>query len=131
MSNVERGISITPDKQNKKEVLILDFLAVAQQGGVLNQLDERRHNLIDAYFKTGATLESLKGVAGVGTRERVRQLIVSGIERLWKTLPPSLQENYPQEEIIAMLHFETRARMSEARKTWWASRKQSQDSPAF
>lgn len=95
------------------------FCSILGQAGRYTDLDQRRISLIDVYFGTEATLENLAPLAGVTSRERVRQLITSGMERLWESLPPELQAQFQKDKVILLKQIhspETRAKMSEAHK---------------
>jgi len=90
------------------------------------ELDERTRELISIYFGTDTTLEKLMGIARVSSRERVRQIIIAGMKKLWQDLPPSLKEQHQKERVIQLKKSEarkgkkhtpeTRAKMSEAHK---------------
>jgi len=93
------------------------FWQQAKNLGALGVLSERRRMLIEArYTEPFPTLNKLKESAGVTTRERVRQLIGSGIGNVWHRMPPHIQILYPLEELSSLTTPETRAKMSKAHK---------------
>lgn len=95
------------------------FLRQGIENQAYQELEARTRNLIGIYFGTDATLDDLREIANVNSRERVRQLIRRGMEDLWQALPPALKVQYPKETVIQLkkeFSHETRARMSEARK---------------
>ncbi|MBI4037976.1 hypothetical protein HY382_02955 [Candidatus Curtissbacteria bacterium] len=100
----------------------LTFLVDVTQSKLYENLDARRRNLIGIYYGSQATLEDLVQVAQVTSRKSVRQLIISGMEELWRNLPSDLQEKHPREKVIKFKkRFDHRAkeRMSKSRTFYW------------
>src|SRR3954467_2155558 len=69
---------------------------------VFNALDVRRRNLIGVYYSSEVTLQQLAPQAGVTTRERVRQLIRSGMRLMYQALPEDVQARYSLGDVVLL-----------------------------
>jgi len=100
-----------------------EFLLLSVKLGLFSQLDERSKKLIIQRATTTGPLDSLRDVAGVTTRERVRQIIVEGLRTIHEKIPPELKEHYNLGEILSLDYGkktifspEARAKISAAHK---------------
>ncbi len=91
-----------------------EFLETARAIGADKAVDERRRGLIYTYNTTGLSLTDLTSAAGVKTKQRVGQLITSGMKTIWEYLPADIQENYPREQVVRLK--DTRAMVRESNK---------------
>ena len=71
-----------------------EFLLLSVKLGLFSQLDERSKKLIIQRATTTGPLDSLRDVAGVTTRERVRQIIVEGLRTIHEKIPPEFLADY-------------------------------------
>jgi len=74
------------------------FLRDAILTGARQRLDDRSARLIAGSCATDATLASCGQARGT-SKDRVRQLIGSGLRTLWERLPADLQAQYPWEVV--------------------------------
>lgn len=81
---------------------MIEYLQTAFVTGQWNLLDDREQKLISNYFTQDVTLQELTIIAEVTSKERVRQIICGGLLRMHRSLPPQLQEQYPQQELTKL-----------------------------
>ncbi len=75
------------------------FLADARKLGLFQKIDEKRQQVINGYFYTETSLADLASRRDI-SRERIRQLIVSGLAQMLDNAPFDTQERYLSEEVI-------------------------------
>jgi len=79
---------------------IFSFWQVARRLGIYTVIDARRVRVIEAFLAPDSpSLDSLREFAGVTTRERVRQLITTGLVKTRNSAPYELQEQYSQQDL--------------------------------
>jgi hypothetical protein len=99
------------------------FLSAALASGASEALDDRRRALLRTYFSTEASLAELAPLAGVRSRQRVQQLLLSGLRTLWEHLPAPLQRQYPLAEILRLKTTRGRSPSAETRAKLGAARR--------
>jgi len=132
VSQPERGVTASPEITTSPSSAFgvskktAEFLIDAVSSGAHETLEVRKRNLVGIYFGTEASIADLTVIAGVSSREGVRQLILSGMKKLWQNLPPTLQEKYRPEEIIKLktgFSPKARAKIGKTSKERWKDAK--------
>jgi hypothetical protein len=141
-SNLDETQSAQAQKNATKSPQLPDrtiaFIQHSYAAGADEELDERRRLLLArAAVEPHKTLEELAPYAGIGTKERARQLLDTGIRKLYEADPQELQQRYDLDSLLTSRHkgawegvpfsAEHRARISESQKKRLALRKQQTD----
>lgn len=97
-----QDIAPKPSRIPGKTIALIEYTHTA---GLDNRLDERRRQLLTHLAANPhKTLQELASIAGVTTKERVRQLCESGLTELWQELSPEDQQQYPLAELLRRIN---------------------------
>ena len=99
-----------------------EFITVCISQGVHQNLTAIQRNLIGVYHGTSSSLDDLRQMAETGNKQTVKNRIMSGMTKMWQSLPPEDQTRFPKEETLLLKNphsEETRKKMSEAQRANW------------
>jgi hypothetical protein len=111
MVSIPDKLSYEPNEIERREGVILrtatyvttyEYLKDIIRTDSWSLLDTREQTLIIGYLTDDKPLDNFKSIAGVSSRERVRQIIVGGIRRTYKFAPLELKLKYSGEEILKL-----------------------------
>ncbi|MBI2035018.1 MAG: hypothetical protein HYT11_04765, partial [Candidatus Levybacteria bacterium] len=77
------------------------FLKAAAEQEVSTTLKQDKLQLIERYFNTDISLSGLARRTGI-PKDTIRTNILKSLMTIWLGMPPDLQQQFPQEEVIKM-----------------------------